>query len=75
VCFYTFWGAASDFVADESSFLGAARGGIAKERKTNTLKIALEKKKKQTEKSDNALSAVYIAITEFSEPKSLFILK
>ena len=49
--------------------------GIRKESLTNTVKRRLVLKKRQTEPSDAPDMPVFIAITEFSEPKSLFVKK
>ena len=49
--------------------------GIRKESPTNTLKRRLVLKKRQTEPSDAPNKPVFISITEFSEPKSLFVKK
>ncbi len=49
--------------------------GIRKESLTNTLKRRLVIKKRQTEASDALNKPVFISITEFSEPKSLFVKK
>jgi hypothetical protein len=49
--------------------------GIRKESLTNTLKRRLVIKKRQTEPSDVLNMPVFISITEFSEPKSLFVKK
>jgi hypothetical protein len=49
--------------------------GIRKESPTNTIKRRLVIKKSQTEPSDALKMPIFISITEFSEPKSLFIKK
>lgn len=49
--------------------------GIRKGSPTNTLKRRLIIKKSQTEPSDALNTPIFISITEFSEPKSLFIKK
>ncbi len=49
--------------------------GIRKESPTNTLKRRFVLKKRQTEPSDAPNKPVFISITEFSEPKSLFVKK
>jgi hypothetical protein len=49
--------------------------GIRKERFTNTLKRRLVIKKAQTAPSDALNKPIFISITEFSEPKSLFVKK
>ena len=49
--------------------------GIRKESPTNTLKRRLVIKKRQTEPSDASNKPIFISITEFSEPKSLFVKK
>ena len=49
--------------------------GIRKQSFTNTLKRRLVIKKTQTEPSDVLNTPIFISITEFSEPKSLFVKK
>jgi hypothetical protein len=49
--------------------------GIRKESPTNTIKRRLIIKKSQTEPSDVLNTPIFISITEFSEPKSLFVKK
>jgi hypothetical protein len=49
--------------------------GIRKESPTNTLKRRLVIKKSQTKPSDALNKPIFISITEFNEPKSLFITK
>jgi hypothetical protein len=49
--------------------------GIRKESATNTLEKRLRIKKRQTERSDTSNKPAFISITEFSEPKSLFVKK
>jgi hypothetical protein len=49
--------------------------GIRKVSLTNTLEKRLQIKKRQTERSDDSDKPVFISITEFSEPKSLFVKK
>lgn len=49
--------------------------GIRKESTTNTLKQRIAVKKRQTERSDASNKPAFISITEFSEPKSVFIKK
>jgi hypothetical protein len=47
--------------------------GIRKESPKNTIEGRLRIKKRQTERSDDKNTPVFISITEFSEPKSLFV--
>jgi hypothetical protein len=49
--------------------------GIGQESRTNTIAIRHKLKKKQVQKSDSMNVKVYIVITEFSNPKSLFAVK
>jgi hypothetical protein len=49
--------------------------GIRKESPTNTIKRRLVIKKSQTEPSDALNKPIFISITEFSQPKSIFIKK
>jgi hypothetical protein len=49
--------------------------GIRKESLTNTIKRRLVIKKRQTEPSDALNMPVFISITEFSQPKSVFVKK
>jgi hypothetical protein len=62
----------------ENVFIYDARlevSGIRKGSLTNTLEKRLLVKKKQTERSDTSNKPAFISITEFSEPKSLFVKK
>jgi hypothetical protein len=61
---------------NENEFFCDARlevSGIRKESLTNTLETRLRIKKRQTEGAVIADKPVFISITEFSKPKSLFI--
>jgi hypothetical protein len=49
--------------------------GIRKENLNNTIKQRLAVKKRQAEQSDFLDKPVFISITEFGEPKSLFVKK
>jgi hypothetical protein len=49
--------------------------GIRKESPTNTIKRRLTIKKSQTEPADALNTPVFISITEFGQPKSLFVKK
>ena len=61
-----------------NQFSGDARlevSGIRKVSLTNTLERRLRIKRRQTVRSDASNKPVFISITEFSEPKSLFVKK
>lgn len=62
---------------DELNFLNARLeiSGINKEEGSNTIEKRVEIKKKQVKKTDGMNIPVFISVSEFGEPKSVFIKK
>ena len=62
---------------DEFNFMNARLeiSGINKEDGSNTIEKRVETKKQQVKKSDGMNIPVFISVSEFSKPKSVFIKK
>lgn len=68
-----YWMSSQKYISDLDIFDKEARieiSGILKETKSNTVNMRLNLKKKQIKKSDSSNTPAWIAIVEFSSPKS-----